>query len=71
MSDSREIRALVRETQELYRDYGRRIPPEKWKELASCPLCEGLETQKEAGGAILGFLMEHCHLCHDCYAVWG
>ncbi|MCI9502674.1 MAG: tetratricopeptide repeat protein [Hungatella sp.] len=69
MSDSREIRALVRETQELYRDYGRRIQPEKWKELVSCPVCEDLETQKEAGWAILGFLMDHIHLSHDCYAV--
>lgn len=69
LMDSKEIRKLVKEAEELYRDYGKRIQPEKWKELVSCPVCQDLETQKEAGWALLSFLMDHIHISHDCYAV--
>ena len=69
LMDSKEIRKLVKEAEELYRDYGKRIQAENWKELVSCPVCQDLETQKEAGWALLGFLMDHIHLSHDCYVV--
>ena len=36
MMDSREIRSFLREVQELYRDFERRILPGQWKELLSC-----------------------------------
>ena len=39
----------------------------EWKTLAAQSVCEDLETQKEAGWALLGFLMDHIHLPHDCY----
>lgn len=68
LTDNREIRELVREARELYRDYGRRICPENWRELAASPVCQDLETQRDAGRALLGFLMDHIHLPHSCYA---
>ena len=67
MMDSRELRDLVKEAGEVYRDFGRRICPDQWKTLASASVCQDLETQKEAGWALLGFLMNHFHIPHDCY----
>lgn len=69
MMDSREIRVLLKDTENLYRDYGRRIQPEEWKNLLSCPVCQDLENQKEAGWAMLGFFMDHPYIPHGCYAV--
>ncbi|MCI8888806.1 MAG: tetratricopeptide repeat protein [Hungatella sp.] len=67
--DSREIQAFLKEVQEVYQDYKKRRDPRQWRELASCPVCQDLETQKEAGWALLGFLMDHIHLSHSCYKV--
>ncbi len=69
MMDSREIRSFLREVQELYRDFERRILPGQWKELLSCGVCQDLETQKEAGWALIGFLIKHFHIPHSCFAV--
>ncbi len=68
LTDNREIRELIRKAGELYQDYGRRICPDNWKELAASPVCQDLETQRDAGRALLGFLMDHIHLPHSCYA---
>ena len=67
MMDSREIRSFLKEAKEVYRDYERRILPEQWHRLLSCDVCQDLETQKEAGWALVGFLMNHYHLPHKCY----
>lgn len=67
LTDSREIRNLLKEVRDIYEDFGRRIKPQEWKTLAAQSVCEDLETQKEAGWALLGFLMDHIHLPHDCY----
>lgn len=67
--DSPEIQSLLREAGGLYQDYERRRQPQLWKELVSCPVCQDLETQKEAGWALISFLMDHIHLSHDCYKV--
>ncbi len=67
--DSPEIQELLKEAGALYQDYARRSRPELWKELVSCPVCQDLETQKEAGWALISFLMDHIHLSQDCYKV--
>ena len=67
--DSREIQSFLKEAEELYRDFGRRIEPGEWKKLLSCNVCQDLETQKEAGWALVGFLMSHFHIPHNCYEV--
>lgn len=67
--DSPEIQRLLKEAETLYQDYERRRQPGLWKELVSCPVCQDLETQKEAGWALISFLMDHIHLSHDCYKV--
>ena len=42
MMDSRELRDLVKEAGEVYRDFGRRICPDQWKTLASASVCQDL-----------------------------
>lgn len=69
MMDSRSIRSFLKEVQEIYQDFGRRILPDQWKKLLSCEVCQDLETQKEAGWALAGFLMNHFHIPHQCYQV--
>ncbi len=69
MMDSREIRLFLRQVQEVYRDYEKRIMPEQWKELLSLGVCQDLETQKEAGWALIGFLIKHFHIPHSCFVV--
>ncbi|MCI8837587.1 MAG: tetratricopeptide repeat protein [Hungatella sp.] len=69
MMDSREIREFLKRVQELYQDFGRRIRPEQWKELLACDVCQDLESQKEAGWALIGFLMNRFHIPHSCFVV--
>lgn len=69
MMDSRELRSFLKEVQEVYRDFGKRILPEQWRRLLSCNVCQDLETQKEAGWALMGFLMNHFHIPHSCFQV--
>ena len=44
--DSREIQSFLKEAEELYRDFGRRIEPGEWKKLLSSNVLQNLETQK-------------------------
>ncbi|MCI8518567.1 MAG: tetratricopeptide repeat protein [Hungatella sp.] len=66
LMDSQEIRQVVKGAEELYRDFGKRIQPNLWSQLTSCAVCQDLETQKEAGWALIGFLMDHIHVPHSC-----
>ena len=43
----------------LYRDYRRRIDPERWKQLLSQDLCMGLDTRPQVEDALLQYLMEN------------
>lgn len=70
MMGSEEVRSFLKSAEELYQDFGRRIQPQQWQELLSLPVCRDLESQKEAGWALLGFLMDHFHLPHSCYQVF-
>ena len=65
-----EIQEFLRKAEEIYRDYGRRIRPQEWEGLLSLPVCQELESQREAGWALLGYLMDHFHLPHSCYQVF-
>ncbi len=65
-----EIQGFLKRAEETYRDYGRRIQPQEWEELLSLPVCQELESQREAGWALLGFLMDHFHLPHSCFQVF-
>lgn len=69
LTDSQEIRNLLKGAREVYEDFSRRMKPQQWKELISQPVCQDLETQKEAGWALIGFLMDHIHLPHSCYKI--
>lgn len=69
LMDSQEIRNLLKEAEKLYCDFSRRIEPGQWKELLACNVCRDLESQKEAGWALIGFLMNHFHIPHSCYEV--
>lgn len=51
----------------LYRDLLSRAQTERWKELMSDPVCEGLDTALEAREKIIVFLMDHINLPHP---VW-
>lgn len=65
-----EIQDFLKQTEALYRDYGRRIQPEEWEKLLLLPVCQEMESQREAGWALLGFLMNHFHLPHSCFEVF-
>ncbi len=65
-----EIQDFLKQAETIYQDYGRRILPEEWKKVVDAPICRELETQREAGWAFLGFLMDHFHLPHSCYQVF-
>lgn len=67
--DSGDVRRFLKDAEELYRDYGRRVQPELWRELLACDVCQDLETQKETGWALIGFLMDHIHVPHSCFEV--
>lgn len=69
MLDNREIREFLKEAEGVYRDYARRIQPEEWEKILACPVCQDLETQREAGWGLLSFLMDHFYLPHACFAV--
>lgn len=69
MMGSGPVQELVKEAEELYRDCHRRFSPGAWKSLLSLPVCQELDEQKEAGLALLGFLMDHPHFPHSCYQV--
>lgn len=69
MLDNREIREWLKEAEGLYRDYARRIQPGEWEKILACPVCQDLETQREAGWALLSFLMDHFYLPNTCLAV--
>lgn len=68
MLGGEEIQGLLKKAEELYQDYGSRIQPEKWAELIQHPACLDLETQSQAGMALLGFFMDHFHLPSACLA---
>lgn len=70
MMGGEDIRLFLKEAEELYRNFNRRIQPQQWQNLLSLPVCQDLESQKEAGWALLGFLMDHIHLPHSCYQVF-
>lgn len=65
-----EIREFVKGAEEIYQDYGRRIDPGEWEKLLSLPVCQELESQREAGWALLSFLLDHFHLPHSCFQVF-
>lgn len=69
MLGGEEIQGLLKAAEELYQDYSCRIQPEKWAELIQHPACRELETQSQAGMALLGFFMDHFHLPAACLAV--
>lgn len=69
MLDNREIREFLKEAEKLYFDYAKRIQPGEWEKILDCPVCQDLETQREAGWALLNFLMDHCYLPQACFAV--
>ena len=69
MMGGEEIRELLKKADELYQDFGRRIDPGEWETLLKLPVCQELESQKEAGWALIGYLMDHSHLPHRCYQV--
>lgn len=52
----------VRELQELYSDFSRRIRPEWWQALLEHDLCVSLDTRALAEEALLKFLMERYYL---------
>lgn len=66
-----EIQDFLKQAEAVYEDFGRRIQPEEWEKVLSLPICRELETQREAGWALLGFLMDHFHLPHSCYVVFN
>ncbi len=65
-----EIQDFLKKAEEIYSDYSRRICPEEWEKLLLMPVCQELESQREAGWSLLGFLMDHFHLPHSCYQVF-
>ncbi|MCI8660095.1 MAG: tetratricopeptide repeat protein [Lachnospiraceae bacterium] len=65
-----EIRELVRKAEEIYKNYESRIEPRAWEELLLLPVCRDLESQREAGWALISFLMDHFHLPHSCFQVF-
>ncbi len=69
MLDNREVRELLKKAEGIYQDYARRIVPEEWETLISCQVCQDLETQREAGWALLSFFMDHFYLPQPCCAV--
>lgn len=69
MMGSGEIQLLLKAADELYRDFGRRIRPQQWQALLDLPVCQDLETQKEASMALLGFLMDHHYIPHSCWQI--
>lgn len=66
-----EIQDFLKKAEEVYSDYECRICPQKWEDVLSMPVCQDLESQREAGWAFLGFLMNHFHLPHSCYQVFN
>ncbi len=70
MMGREEIQDFLKQVETVYQDYGRRIQPEEWRKVLALPVCRELETQREAGWAFLGFLMDHFHLPHSCYQVF-
>ena len=56
--DSGEIQNFLKQAAELYRDYARRINPKEWEKLMALSVCQDLESQKEAGWALLSYIME-------------
>lgn len=69
MMGGEETQELLKKANELYEDFGRRINPKEWETLLKLPVCQELESQKEAGWALIGYLMDHSHLPHRCYQV--
>ena len=69
MLGGEEIQGLLKAAEELYQDYSCRIQPDKWAELIQHPACRDLETQSQAGMALLGFFMDHFHLPAPCLVV--
>lgn len=67
MMGNEQIQELLKKAENLYLDYRQRISPEAWKTLSALPVCQDLENQKEAGWALLGFLMDHTHIPHACF----
>ncbi len=65
MIGSQEIQGFLKEAEAVYQDYSRRIRTEEWEKVLSLPICQDLESQKEAGWALLSFLMDHHHLPHE------
>ena len=47
-----EIQDFLKQTEALYREYGRRIQPEEWEKLLLLPVCQEMESQREAGWAL-------------------
>lgn len=66
-----EIQDFLKRAEEIYSDYERRICPQEWEGILSMPVCQDLESQREAGWAFLGFLMNHFHLPHSCYQAFN
>ena len=62
MLDNREIRDFLKEAEKIYGNYALRISPGEWEKLLSSPVCQDLETQRDAGWALLSFLMDHFYL---------
>ncbi len=69
--DSGEIQNFLKQAAELYRDYARRINPKEWEKLMALSVCQDLESQKEAGWALLSYIMDHVHMPHCCYQMFN
>lgn len=67
MMGNEQIQELLKKAEGLYLDCSHRFSPNSWKTLSDLPVCQDLESQKEAGWALLGFLMDHTHIPHSCY----
>lgn len=67
MMGSPEVQDFIKNVGALYQDFAQRIDPAAWEKLISTPVCTDLETQKEAGWALLSFLMDHFYLPGACY----
>lgn len=69
MLDSPELREWLKRVEALYQDFGKRIQEKEWEELLRSPICQDLETQRDAGWALLSFLMDHFYLPQSCCRV--
>ncbi len=67
--DDSPVGRWMRDVDDVYSHFSRRLVKEEWEGLLANDVCIALDSRTDARDALLRYLMEHCHLPKEAWAL--